>query len=306
MLETQWGVYMQKNVTEATNQNSLTLDEMSSLEIVQTMNQEDHAIDPGVKQALPAIAAAIDLIVKKWHHGARVFVIGAGTSGRLGVLDAAELGPTFSVKEDRWIGLIAGGKEAMWRPLERHEDSGIDVVTELKSYELNQADVLIGLSASGSTPYVLSALQFGRKIGAVTISISCNPETDASAFSDIPIEVVVGAEVIRGSTRLKAGTAQKMVLNMLSTGTMVRLGKVFQNQMVDVQPINQKLVQRAVDTLMDLTAMTEPEARKLYQQCGQELKVAILVAMTDTDIEKAQAYLKQSDGHLKQAMNRLM
>ncbi|MDL4842102.1 N-acetylmuramic acid 6-phosphate etherase [Aquibacillus rhizosphaerae] len=293
---------MGENVTEATNKNSLTIDEMSSLEIVTLMNQEDCAIYSGVEQALPSIATAIDFIVGKWREGARVFIVGAGTSGRLGIVDAVELGPTFSVEDGRWIGFIAGGKEAMWKALEQHEDNGTDVVAELESHHLSKTDVLIGVSASGSTPYVMAALKYGKELGTGTISISCNHETASSAISDVAIEVVAGPEVIRGSTRLKAGTAQKMVLNMLSTGSMVRLGKVYQNQMVDVQTINKKLVKRAVQTLMDITELPHNEAEALYNQCNQELKVAIFVALTGSDIAKAKEHLEKMGGHLKQAI----
>lgn len=223
------------NETESVNLNSMTIDEMESINIVSLMLEEDQAIHQGIKKALQSIAKAVDLIVKQWKRDGRVFVVGAGTSGRLGVLDAVELGPTFSIEENRWIGLVAGGKEAMYRPLEQHEDDMDMIINELKNFSFNHNDVVIGISASGSTPYSVSAIKYAKALGATAISISCNHNTISSELSDCGIEVVTGSEVIRGSTRLKAGTAQKITLNMLSTATMVRLGKVYQNQMVNMQ-----------------------------------------------------------------------
>jgi N-acetylmuramic acid 6-phosphate etherase len=289
-------------VTESVNENSLTIDEMTSLEIVSLMQKEDQVINEAVEKVLPEVAQAVDMIVKQWKLGGRVFVVGAGTSGRLGVLDAVELGPTFSVEEGRWIGLVAGGKEAMWTPLEQHEDDEKVVITELKSYDFNDRDVVIGISASGSTPYSVTSLEYASEVGALTISISCNHDTISTQLSDCGIEVVVGPEVIRGSTRLKAGTAQKMVLNMISTGAMIRLGKVYHNQMVGVQLINQKLVQRAKQTLMDVTSISEQEVTELMKKTNYHLKTAIFMTMTGVDAAQAKAYLKEADGHLKNAM----
>ncbi|GBF10199.1 N-acetylmuramic acid 6-phosphate etherase [Tepidibacillus sp. HK-1] len=293
-----------KTITEQSNQKSLKIDEMSSLEIITLMAEEDQKIYLAIEKTLPTVAKAVDAIVDRWQKGGRCFVVGAGTSGRLGVLDAVELIPTFSIESGRWIGLIAGGYEAMWNPLEENEDDEKQVVEELQGYLISANDVIIGVSASGTTPYVLSALDFGNKIGALTISISCNEKTPASKFSLFGIEAVVGPEVIRGSTRLKAGTAQKMILNMISTATMVRLGKVYQNQMVDMQLINKKLVKRAISTLMDLTNLSEFEAKDLLEQSEYHLKTAIFVALTQGSKEQAQYYLSQSNGRLKEAIHR--
>ncbi|MRH41269.1 N-acetylmuramic acid 6-phosphate etherase [Aquibacillus halophilus] len=290
------------NVTETLNKNSLTIDEMEPIDIVTLMLNEDKAIDQGVRQALPQIAKAIELIVEQWKQGGRVFIVGAGTSGRLGVLDAVELGPTFSIEDDRWIGLVAGGKEAMWSPLEQHEDDEAVVINELKSYSFNQKDVVVGISASGSTPYSVSAIKYAKSLDATAISISCNHDTISTDLSDCGIEVVVGPEVIRGSTRLKAGTAQKMVLNMLSTATMIRLGKIYQNQMVDMQLINKKLVKRAKQTLMEVVNVSETEAQQLMNDSGQDLKSAIFMSITEADLSEAQVYLNEENGHLKNAI----
>lgn len=292
---------MSNNVTELVNRNSMNIDELSSVDIVSLMVEEDKVIYQGVKRVMPDIAKAIDLIVEQWQKGGRVFVVGAGTSGRIGVLDAAELGPTYSIDETRWIGLIAGGYEAMWKPLEQHEDDE-NLIDLLGEYNFCELDVVIGVTASGSTPYVLSALKFANNQGGTSISISCNESTISSELSDCGIEVVVGPEVIRGSTRLKAGTAQKTVLNIISTGTMVRLGKVYQNQMVDMQLINKKLHKRAERTLVELAGVTESEAKTLLEKANYDLKAAIFIGMTQSDVSQAQMYIENESGHLKSAI----
>jgi N-acetylmuramic acid 6-phosphate etherase len=289
-------------VTEESNERSLRIDEMSALEIVTLMNQEDGTVAVAVGEALPVIAQAVEAMVGRWKQDGRCFVIGAGTSGRLGVLDAAELGPTFSIEANRWIGLIAGGREAMWLPLEENEDDEEVVVQELQVHHLSGSDVVIGISASGSTPFVLSALRYAKDRGALTVAISCNKGTVVSQLSDFGIEVPVGPEVIRGSTRLKAGTAQKMVLNMLSTATMIRLGKVYQNQMVDMQLINEKLMGRARATLMDLLQVPADVACALLEQSGHHLKTAIFIGMTGASKEQAGHCLDQAEGRLKEAV----
>ncbi|RKL66954.1 N-acetylmuramic acid 6-phosphate etherase [Salipaludibacillus neizhouensis] len=291
------------NVTESVNVNSLTIDEMGSMNIVTLMLEEDRAIHQGIKQALPNVAKVVDLIVEQWKLGGRVFVVGAGTSGRLGVLDAVELGPTFSIEDNRWIGLIAGGKEAMWSPLEQHEDEIAIIENELRNHSLNKKDVVIGVSASGSTPYSVTAIKYAKKLGAKAVSISCNHNTISSQLSDCGIEVIAGPEVIRGSTRLKAGTAQKIILNMISTATMIQLGKVYQNQMVDMQLINKKLVKRAEQTLMDLVNISENEAKDLMTKSNHDLKAAIFINITQTELPLAKNYLEREKGHLKNAIS---
>ncbi|GGM30515.1 N-acetylmuramic acid 6-phosphate etherase 1 [Paraliobacillus quinghaiensis] len=293
-------------ITETVNQNSIAIDEMKPIEIVTLMLEEDQAIYQGVKPCLTHVASAVDLIVTQWKKGGRVFVVGAGTSGRIGVLDAVELGPTFSVPVDRWIGIVAGGQEAMWQPLEQHEDDETKVVDELRKYELNECDVVIGMTASGSTAFALAAIQYANDMNAATIGISCNYNTRISDVSDCAIEAVVGSEIIRGSTRLKAGTAQKMIINMLSTATMIRLGKVYQNQMIEVQLINDKLRKRAEQSLMDIAEVSEFEAQALMQETKYDLKKAIFISMTDTNIEVAERYLQQANGHLKKAIRNFL
>ncbi|WP_141432163.1 N-acetylmuramic acid 6-phosphate etherase [Bacillus sp. 03113] len=291
-----------QRMTEASNVKSIMIDEMSSIDILSLMNEEDHQALHAVKKALPIIAQAVDSIVERWKKGGRCFVVGAGTSGRLGVVDAVELIPTYSIEEDQWIGIIAGGMEAMWTPLEENEDDIQEIIKILDNYSISSLDTVIGVTASGSTPFVLSAIEHAKKIDALTISISCNENADATEKSDFGIELPTGAEVIRGSTRLKAGTAQKMVLNMLSTATMIRLGKVYQNEMVDMKLINKKLVQRAVKSLMNITGISENEAKIVLQSSNYHLKSAIFMVLTGGTSEVASHSLQKTRGHLKKAI----
>ncbi len=293
---------MGKTVTEATNQNSLSIDEMEAIDIVTLMLEEDRHIQEGIQKSLTTIAEAVELIVDKWQHGARVFVAGAGTSGRIGVLDAVELGPTFSIDPHRWIAFVAGGKNAMWEPLEQHEDSASDIVQELQQLEFNENDVLIAISASGTTPYSLAALTYAKEKQASSISISCNHQTISSELSDVGIELIVGPEVIRGSTRLKAGTAQKIAINMISTATMVKLGKVYQNEMIDMQLINNKLVKRAETMLRQLTNLNEQEAKELMNETNNDVKLSIIIAKTGCDKNVAEKYLNKANNHVKKAI----
>jgi len=291
-----------KNATEQINEQSIQLDEWTSLEIIQFMNQEDGKIAMAVNQALPIIAKAVDAIVDKWKNGGRCFVVGAGTSGRLGMVDAVELVPTFSIEENRWIGLVAGGKDAMVRSLEETEDDEKEIIAELERHSFGASDIMIGVTASGSTPFVLAAIQYAKKKSALTIGISNNYDTPLSASCDYGIEAETKAEIIRGSTRLKAGTAQKMILNMLSTATMVRLGKVYQNEMVDMKLINKKLVQRAVQTIKNITDISETMAFEALQENDFDLKSALFTILTDGTTKEAASYLAQADGHLKAAI----
>lgn len=288
--------------TEERNMRSLNLDELSAQEIVSLMQEEDRQIHAGISPATPHIAKAVEEIVKRWQEGGRVFVIGAGTSGRIGMLDAVELGPTFSVDSARWTAIVAGGNEAMWQPLEENEDDEAIIQAELKSRNLNEKDTIIGIAASGSTPFVVSGLLYGKKQGSLTISISNNEQTKVSAISDIGIEAVAGPEVIRGSTRLKAGTIQKMIINMISTAVMVRLGKVYGNEMVDMKLINQKLVQRAAGIIQTVADIPEEKAFDLLKNSRFQLKEALFIALTDASPEEAVRYLQETDGYVKKAV----
>lgn len=294
---------MSEKQTEAINSRTVDIDERSTHEMISLMLKEDEQIVSGIAPVIPSIAAAVDQIYRRWVRGGRVFVVGAGTSGRIGMLDAVELGPTFSVDPNRWIAIIAGGKEAMYQPLEENEDDTKKVREELAGYDLTDEDIIIGITASGSTPFVMSAIELGNEKDAFTVSISNNEKTPVSAISRIAIEAVTGPEVIRGSTRLKAGTAQKMILNMISTGVMIKAGKVYQNEMVDMKLINQKLEMRAVSMIEELAGITEEKAQHLLSDNDNNLKQALFVSLTESTKEEAVYFLEKADQHLKKAIH---
>lgn len=266
--------------TEKVNQESLHIDEMDTLSILQTINNEDQKVAIAVKDVLPEIAKAVDCICKKISCGGRLIYMGAGTSGRLGILDASECPPTYGVEPTLVQGLIAGGNQALTTAIEGAEDSQELAILDLKSIQLNSNDVVCGIAASGRTPYVIGGLNYARDLGCSTISICCVHQGIISQYANYPIEAVVGPEVVTGSTRMKAGTAQKMILNMLSTATMIKMGKVYGNLMVDVQPTNEKLKQRAVSIVCQAIEVSEDIALKLLDECHYNVKVAILMGLT--------------------------
>lgn len=263
-------------LTESRNPRSAHIDACSTREIVRIINEEDKTVAEAVARETDQIAELIDAAANAIQNGGRLLYIGAGTSGRLGVLDAAECRPTYGVDDNTVVGLIAGGRGAMFSAVEGAEDSLALAAEELRAIDFCSRDVLVGLAASGRTPYVIGGLRYARSIGAVTGSIACTSGAEISALSDIAIEVLTGPEVVTGSTRMKAGTAQKMVLNMLSTGTMIRLGKVMGNLMVDVQATNDKLKARAVRIVMEAAEVDKGTAEAALQQSGGSAKKAIL------------------------------
>lgn len=263
-------------LTETRNPRSAHIDKCSTEEIVRIINAEDKTVAEAVEKETAQIAKLIDAGVVALENGGRLIYIGAGTSGRLGVLDAAECRPTYGVDDNTVVGLIAGGRGAMFSAVEGAEDSLTLAEEELRAIDFTSRDVLVGLAASGRTPYVIGGLQYAKSIGAVTGSVACTANAEISAIADIPIEVLTGAEVVTGSTRMKAGTAQKMVLNMLSTGVMIRLGKVMGNLMVDVQATNDKLKARAVRIVMEAAEVDKATAELALQQNGGSAKKAIL------------------------------
>ena len=291
-----------KLLTEKSNPASEHLDEMSSLEIATLMNSEDGQVLAAIKQVLPLVAKAIDMIVAQLKLGGRLFYIGAGTSGRLGVLDASECPPTFSVAPGLVIGLIAGGDTALRKAIEGAEDSLTQAALDLKKYDFNSKDVLVGLAASGRTPYVLGALAYAQSLGCKTIAISCTDNAAISSKAELAIELMVGPEVLTGSTRLKAGTAQKLVLNMLSTGTMVQLGKCYKNLMVDVQPTNAKLHIRAENIIMEVAGVQREEAQKTLQCTQGNVKLALLLIMKKCTLEEAKQLLAKAEDKLALAL----
>lgn len=288
--------------TEKRNPRTMQLDTMSELEIVTTMNEEDARVPLAIAKKLPQIAQAAHWAAEAFEQGGRLFYMGAGTSGRLGVLDAAECPPTFGVAPGMVVGLIAGGEQAFLKAVEGAEDDRALGQSDLEAYGLNAKDVVIGIAASGRTPYVLGGLAYARSVGCRTAAIACNTGSEIGRAADLAIEVEVGPEVLTGSTRLKSGTAQKLILNMISTASMVRTGKVYQNLMVDVMQNNEKLHTRAENIVIDATGVTRPEARSAIDAAGGSVKVAITMLLADCSADEARSRLEKAGGHVRAAI----
>lgn len=289
--------------TEAFRPELAEIDRLPTLDIARLMNGEDTAVPTAVAQRLPQIAAAIDAIAERMARGGRLIYAGAGTAGRLGVLDASECPPTFNTDPSQVVGLIAGGPEAMVVSVEGAEDSKDLARTDLDALALTPTDTVVGISASGRTPYAIGAVQHARKQGALTIGLSCNPDSALAAAAEHGIEIVVGPELLTGSTRLKAGTAQKLVLNMLSTITMIRLGKTYGNLMVDVRASNDKLRARSRRIVALATGADDADIERALTEAGGEVKTAILILLADVDGPTANGLLDAAEGHLRAAMS---
>jgi N-acetylmuramic acid 6-phosphate etherase len=288
--------------TEARNPASHQIDAMSPLEIVRLMNAEDALVPLAVGREAEPISRAIELIYERLFRGGRLVYIGAGTSGRLGVLDASECPPTFSTPPEMIVGLIAGGYGALTRAVEGAEDNPESAVADLKQINLSRADVLVGIATSGRTPYVIGGLKYAREIGTLAIGLACNDGSALAEAADLMITPVVGPEVISGSTRLKAGTATKLVLNMLTTGAMVLLGKTYGNLMVDLKATNSKLVVRTRRIVASLTGLSEAEAEQKLAECDGELKTAVVAQKRGVSAEQARELLRLANGQLRQAL----
>lgn len=293
---------LNKMMTETRNPDTMHLDEMSALEIVTAMNREDRKVPEGIEPVLPQIAAVVETVEAAFRNGGRLFYLGAGTSGRLGVLDASECPPTFGVEPGMVVGLIAGGDRALRFPIEGAEDSRELGRKDLEEHDLCAKDVVVGIAASGRTPYVLGALDYARSIGCKTAAIACNKGSAVGQAADIAIEAQVGPEVLTGSTRLKAGTAQKMILNMITTGAMVRIGKAYQNLMVDVVQSNEKLETRAENIVMAATGVERSQARQTIDAAGGKVKLAITMILTGRDVEQAAQLLEEAGGRVRDAL----
>lgn len=293
---------IKKLSTEGRNPQTTDLDEMSPLEIVSVMNQEDQKVPAAIKPELPQIATAAEKISQSFKKGGRLFYVGAGTSGRLGVLDAAECVPTFGTEPEMVQGLIAGGGKAMTLAVEGAEDDVELGASDLKDRDLTENDVVVGIAASGRTPYVVGALDYAKSVGADTIALSCNQDSIISQHAETKIEVVVGPEVLSGSTRLKSGTAQKMVLNMLSTAAMVGVGKTYGNLMVDVKPTNKKLVQRSINIIVEVTGVKADIAQATLEEANYSVKDAIVMISNKMDQAAAEQKLTESGGFVRQAI----
>jgi len=294
---------LDKLVSEGRNPKSVELDLLSTREILETINAEDGLVAGAVAREIAPITAAVERIVTAFNAGGRLIYIGAGTSGRLGVLDASECPPTFSVPPGMVVGLIAGGNAALTTAVEGAEDDPALGRADLEAVNLSKRDVVVGIAVSGRTPYVIGALEYAREIGAGTVALSCNPSSAIAAIAEISIAPVVGPEVLTGSTRLKSGTAQKLVLNMLSTASMIRIGKVYQNLMVDVTVSNAKLYARAVRIVMEASGASAEEAAALLEKTENDVKLAILLALTDMELQEGRDLLTRSGGYLRKAIN---
>jgi len=293
---------LNKLTTESRNPASENLDQLSALEIVQLMNAEDALVSDAVGKEAAAIARAVEIITDRLLGGGRLIYIGAGTSGRLGVLDASECPPTFNSPPELVVALIAGGPAALTRSIEGAEDHPEYAVTDLAEVSLSPVDVLVGIATSGRTPYVIGGLQYARHVGAATIGFSCNDQSGLADFCDVIIAPIVGPEVVSGSTRLKAGTATKMVLNMLTTGAMVLLGKTYGNLMVDLRASNEKLTDRTRRIVAMLTGVSETAAEAKLLACGGELKVAVVSQELGISPDEARQRLARCDGHLRRTL----
>ena len=289
-------------ITEQRNPNSMHVDSLSALEIVQLMNKEDKQVPLAIEKCLPQIAQAVERIVAVFQQGGRLVYIGAGTSGRLGVLDASECPPTFGVSPEMVKGIIAGGERALRHPIEGAEDSKAQAVVDLQTIQFSSKDVLVGIAASGRTPYVIGALEYAKSLGSVTVSISSNPNSAMANIVDIAIDTVVGPEVLTGSSRLKSGTAQKLVLNMLTTASMILMGKCYQNLMVDVQASNEKLKTRAIRIVMQATDCDKALAEETLKLADQNAKLAIMMILSGLDRAQAEALLEKHQGKLQLAL----
>ncbi|MGC1148453.1 N-acetylmuramic acid 6-phosphate etherase [Pantoea agglomerans] len=289
-------------ITEGRNPASQNIDELSTEAMLHVINDEDKKVALAVEAIVPQIAAAVDAICAAFQAGGRLIYCGAGTSGRLGILDASECPPTFGTPREQVIGLIAGGHTAILQAVENAEDNREQGAQDLKDIHFSRHDVLVGIAASGRTPYVLGALAYANELGATTVSLTCNPGSAMSQVAAIALTPVVGPEVVTGSSRMKAGTAQKLVLNMLTTGSMIRSGKVYGNLMVDVEVTNQKLVQRQVNIVMQATDCDDATASAALTACGGHCKTAILMVLADLAADEAKALLSQHQGFIRQAL----
>ena len=295
-------VELQKIATEQRNPNTMNIDTLSTLDMVKLINQEDHRVADAVGEVTDKIAQAVDVIAEKLAAGGRLIYCGAGTSGRLGILDAVECPPTYSTDPETVQALMAGGYGAIFKAVEGAEDSKELGVRDMQNIHFSQKDVLVGIAASGRTPYVRGCMEYAKQLGAPTVAVTCCPGSELDQFADIGIAPAPGPEVVTGSTRMKSGTAQKMVLNMLSTGAMIKLGKVYGNLMVDVKPSNEKLIRRCVTIVCSAAECTEAEATKALEACDYRPKVAIVMVLRGVNAETACAMLQKAEGRIAKVL----
>ncbi|MCT6875271.1 N-acetylmuramic acid 6-phosphate etherase [Frischella perrara] len=283
-------------ITESRNQASLTIDQLTTIDMLKVINEEDKKVAFAVEKQLPQIAQAVDKIVEAFQQQGRLIYIGAGTSGRLGILDASECPPTYGTPAEQIMGIIAGGTPAIFKAVENAEDKPEQGQADLQSIQFNYKDILVGIAASGRTPYVIGAMEYAKSQGATVISLCCNPNAPMIGLADIAITPIVGAEVITGSSRMKAGTAQKLVLNMLTTASMIKIGKVFSNLMVDVEASNAKLIERQIQIVIEATSCSRQQAINALEQCNRQCKTAIIMLLMQISAEQAMALLNENRG----------
>lgn len=283
-------------ITESRNQASLTIDQLTTIDMLKVINEEDKKVAFAVEKQLPQIAQAVDKIVEAFQQQGRLIYIGAGTSGRLGILDASECPPTYGTPAEQIMGIIAGGIPAIFKAVENAEDKPEQGQADLQSIQFNYKDILVGIAASGRTPYVIGAMEYAKSQGATVISLCCNPNAPMIGLADIAITPIVGAEVITGSSRMKAGTAQKLVLNMLTTASMIKIGKVFSNLMVDVEASNAKLIERQIQIVIEATSCSRQQAINALEQCNRQCKTAIIMLLMQISAEQANALLNENSG----------
>lgn len=294
-----------KSITEQANPKTRDIDRRSALEIVTLINEEDRTVAEAVSRVLEMVAKAVDLIAERLGAGGQLFYIGTGTSGRLGVLDASECPPTFGVSPELVRGIIAGGYAALHKSIEAAEDDPEQAARDLKSFGVSSADAVVGISASGNTPYTLGALEYAKQMGAAAIAVTCNPGSRMAAVANVSIAPQVGPEVIAGSSRMKAGTAQKMVLNMLSTGTMIRMGLVYGNLMSNLLPTNDKLRRRACAILCEETGISAGQAAQVFRDADEDLRVALLMVRAQLSRDDAERLLERHRGSVRRALDSL-
>lgn len=294
---------LSKLTTEMRNEGSMNIDSMSTFEILATINNEDMTVAHSVQKVLPEVSKTVDVVCRSIRLGGRLFYVGAGTSGRLGILDAVECPPTFSTHPDVVQAVMAGGLPAIEKAVEGAEDDQELGANDLAARHLTKLDVVIGIAASGRTPYVIGALKYARSIGAATVSLCSNEESEISAYADISIEVVTGPEVITGSTRMKAATAHKLILNMITTATMIKVGKVYENLMVDLKVSNHKLMERAKNIVTTITGVSYSTAEQTLEKTQYQVKPAIVMIKTGVSFAEANTLLEEADGFVRQAID---
>lgn len=297
-------INLSKMLTESRNPNSENIDNCSTLDILKIINNEDKQVAFAVEKELPHIAQAVDAISQAFLKQGRLIYLGAGTSGRLGILDASECPPTYGTPPEQVIGLIAGGHPAIFKAVENAEDNPQLALADLKNIHFTAKDVLVGIAASGRTPYVIGGMQFAKSIGATVVSLCCNPNAPMTKIANIAITPIVGAEVITGSSRMKSGTAQKLILNMLTTASMIKIGKVYGNLMIDVEATNAKLIERQIAIVMQATECNRETAISALTQCHRHCKTAILMILANLNAEQAKQALSKNNGFIRQTLNK--